>query len=110
VTTRIPKKNWSCEQSSIYHGVYASADGITVRDTQIPHLFRLEGYDGKIFVSDIVARRSVEAGLKGAVFVDPSIPATHLGFIPFRFGRKGTGFVRREDDLPSDPDPDRVTH
>jgi hypothetical protein len=100
VLTRIPKANWSCETSSVYGGEYAAADVIGVHGVPIPHLFRLEGYDGKTFVSSALAQRSVELGLKGVAFVDPRIPEVHLGFIPIKFGRKGTGFVLKSQDLP----------
>lgn len=97
VTTRVPRSNWSCERSSIYFDEYAAADIISVHGTTIPEIFKLEGYQGKVFVSDAVAQLSVERGLRGAMFVDPKIPAMHLPFISPRFGRKGTGFVRIED-------------
>ena len=99
VTTRIPRENWSCERSFIIGDTYVSADVISLHNVPIPDLFRLDGYDGKIFVSDAIAQLSVDRGLKGAMFVDPSIPEIHLSFIPKRFGRKGTGFIRCEDDF-----------
>jgi hypothetical protein len=101
VTRKIPKANWSCDSSSVYSGAYAAADGFSILGVAIPHIFFLEGYQGKLFVSDALARASVEHALKGVAFVDPSIPEMHLPFIPFRFGRKGTGFVTREDNLPA---------
>jgi len=103
ITTRIPVQNWSCQKSSKYGDVYAAADVITLHGVAIPDLFCLKGYDGKFFVSDAVASRSVEKQLKGAVFVDPSIPESHLPFIPFNFGKRGTGFILRENDLGADP-------
>ncbi len=103
--TQVPAANWSCRKSSRYGDVYAAADVISLHDIDVPDLFRLEGYDGKLFVSDAVASKSVEQQLKGALFVDPSIPEMHLSFIPVKFGKRGTGFVRREDSLDADPRP-----
>ena len=103
ITTLVPSANWSCQRFSKYGDAYASADVISLHDIDVPDLFRLEGYDGKFFVSNAVASRSVEKQLKGAAFVDPSIPEMHLPFIPFRFGKKGTGFILHEDDLDGDP-------
>jgi hypothetical protein len=100
ITTRIAREHWSCKTSSVYGTVYVAADGIQLHDTEIPHIFRLQGYDGKIFVSDTLARTSVEHGLKDAVFVDPSIDVLDLPHIRVRFGRKGTGFIRRQNGLP----------
>ena len=102
VTTQIPRANWSCKTSSVYGDVYAAADVIELHDVAVPAIFRLEGYRGKIFVSDTVARTSVDNSLKGAIFVDPLVPEVNLSFIRMRFGRRGTGFVRKEDDLPGD--------
>ena len=105
ITTQVPAQNWSCQKSSKYGNVYAAADVISLHDVAVPDLFRLGGYNGKIFVSDAVASKSVEKQLTGAVFVDPSVPEMHLPFIPFKFGRRGTGFILREDDLAADPRP-----
>jgi hypothetical protein len=109
VTTRIPRANWTCEKFSAHGDRYASADVISIHNTPIPDLFRLEGYDGKTFVSDAVAHRSVEHQLKGALFVDPSVPALHTPFIPLRLGSKSTGFVRKADDLHSETAPSPPT-
>jgi len=99
ITSRIAKDEWSCEESSVYGDEYAAADVISLRDGQIPHVFTLEGYRGKVFVSDAVARGSVEHRLTGVMFVDPSIPALHVPFINSRLRIRQTGFVRREDAL-----------
>jgi hypothetical protein len=105
ITSRIQKQNWHCKQSSVYNGAYVAADVITVQQKSIPHVFTLEGYSGKTFVSNAVAQKSVECGLRGALFVDPSIPEINLTFIRKPLGKNITAFVRREDDLPADPDP-----
>jgi hypothetical protein len=99
ITTEIPRQNWSCQKSSICGDTYIAADVIELHGVAVPDLFRLEGYRGKFFVSDALARRSFELSFKGAAFIDPAIPAMNLAFIPMRFGRKGTGFIRRKDDL-----------
>lgn len=98
VTTTVPRGNWSCEKSSVYGNAYAAADVISVHGIEIPNLFVLEGYRGKTFVSDLVARTSVDCGLRGIAFVHPRIPEMHLPFIHRSLGRKGTGFIRLEDD------------
>jgi hypothetical protein len=98
ITTTVSRAHWSSETSSCYGGTYASADVITVHGIEIPELFMLEGYSGKVFVSDAVARRSVDNGLKGVAFVHPRIPEMHLPFVGRKFGRKGTGFIYLEDD------------
>jgi hypothetical protein len=98
VTTTVPKAHWSSESSSCYGGTYASADVITVHGIEIPDLFVLEGYGGKVFVSDVVARCSVDNNLTGVAFVHPRIPEMHLPFIRRNFGRKATGFIYLEDD------------
>jgi hypothetical protein len=101
VLTRIPRRHWHCEVSSQYKSdSYVAADVISLNDIEVPPIFRLEGYEGgKTFVSDALAHRSVQNGLRGAVFVHPTIRESHLGFIPTNFGRRGTGFIRKEDDL-----------
>lgn len=104
VIRQIPKQQWSCRKSSVYGTTYASADVIRVHQKQVPSIFRLEGYSGKVFVSNSVAQLSVQQNLRGAGFVDPSISESHLPFIKWRFGRKGTGFVTRAQDLPGDPE------
>jgi hypothetical protein len=93
VLTLIPRTQWTCEKSSVYSGTYASADGIRVLAESIPHIFRLEGYEGKTFVSDELAKLSVASKLKGAAFVHPLIHWAESVFMPRRFGRDGTGFV-----------------
>lgn len=100
VTTVVSKLHWSSEASSSYDGgnTYAAADVITIHGIDVPNLFVLDGYSGKIFVSDTVAQRSVACGLKGIAFVHPRIPSMHLPFIRSSFGRKGTGFIYLEDD------------
>jgi hypothetical protein len=93
VIPTIPRAEWHCEDSSSYGDDYASANGIWITSKTLPHIFRLEKYSGKTFVSDELARLSVESGLKGAAFVHPLIHETASFFIERRFGRKGTGFV-----------------
>jgi hypothetical protein len=99
VLTRVPRKHWSCERSSSYNGVLASADIISVHGPEIPPIFTLEGFGGRVYVSDRVARRSVEMDLSGAVFVDPRIVAIHVPFIQGRMKIKRTGFIRLDDDF-----------
>lgn len=98
VQTQIPKDHWSCETSSMHGGEYAAADVISIHGVAIPHLFVLEGYRGKVFVSDTLAQKSIEQGLRGTAFVHPRVPGMHLPFIRSDFGRIGTGFIRLEDD------------
>ena len=98
VLSVVPAANWSCEQSSCYGGVYASADGIEVFGTALPPIFRLERYAGKTFVNDEVARTSVASRLRGVAFVEPSIHATEAIVRQYKFGRTGTGFVRSNSD------------
>jgi hypothetical protein len=62
-------------------------------------MFRLEGHTRRLFVSDALARRSFEARLRGALFVDPSISGMNLAFIAEPTSAAGTGFIRREDDI-----------
>jgi len=93
VIPRIARDQWHCEDSSNYGGDYASANVIWVNCETLPHIFRLEKYSGKTFVSDELARLSVASDLKGAAFVHPQIHETASWFIERRFGRKGTGFV-----------------
>jgi hypothetical protein len=93
VIPTIPRAQWHCEDSSSYGGDYASANVIWVYSETLPHIFRLEKYGGKTFVSDELARLSVASGLKGAAFVHPLIHETASFFVERRFGRKGTGFV-----------------
>jgi hypothetical protein len=94
VTTKIPRHQWSCDKSSVHGDVIANADGIHITSSSIPHVFTLEGYRGKMFVSDELAQRSVTNGLTGVAFIDPLIPGMRLSFIPHRFGKTGTGFIR----------------
>jgi len=98
VLTVVPKANWSCEESSVYGGVYASADGIRIIGTAVPPMFRLEGYTGKEFVSDDLARTSVASKLRGALFVHPLIHWAETVFRNPRLGRAGTGFLRPNSD------------
>jgi hypothetical protein len=95
----IPTGQWHCQDSTQYHGTYASANVIRIDAISLPHIFRLEGYGGKTFVSDQFARLSVESGLRGAAFVHPLIHETTSLFLPRRFGRKGTGFVTMATEL-----------
>lgn len=99
VLTHVPRENWSCERSSAYGGVLASADIVSLHGVEIPPIFTLEGFHRRVFVSDSVARRSVEMGLSGAVFVDPRIVAMHVSFIQARMKIKRTGFIRLDDDF-----------
>jgi len=99
VLTRIPRTCWTCEESSSYDGQLASADIISLRGVQIPPVFTLDGYHGRVFVSDSVARQSVEIGLTGVEFVDPRVRALHVPFIQKRIGSRPTGFIRVCDDL-----------
>jgi len=99
VLAHVPRENWSCERSSSYGGVLASADIVSLRDVDISPIFTLEGFHRRVFVSDNVARLSVEMGLSGAVFVDPRIVAMHVSFIQARMKIKRTGFIRLDDDF-----------
>lgn len=94
----VPRGNWSCEHSSSYGGTCVSAEGIEVFGTSIPSIFRLEGYSGKTFVSDELARTSVAARLRGVRFVHPSIHWAETVFRTYKFGRAGTGFVRPDSE------------
>lgn len=94
VLALVPEAQWTCEQSSAYGTTYASADGIRIFASSIPHMFRLEGYGGKTFVSDELAKLSVASRLRGVAFVHPLIHWAQSVFMPYRFGRDGTGFVR----------------
>jgi len=99
VLTHVPRENWSCERSSSYGGKLASADIISLQGVDIPPIFTLEGFHRRVFVSDSVAKMSVEMGLSGAVFVHPRIVAIHVPFIQGRIKIKRTGFIRLEDDF-----------
>jgi hypothetical protein len=89
----IPRAEWHCEDSTEYSGKFASANIITLDTKSVPHIFRLEDYSGKTFVSDHLAKLSVASGLKGAAFIHPLIHETDSLFQPPRFGPRGTGFV-----------------
>jgi hypothetical protein len=89
----IPRAQWRCADSTEYGGKFASANIITLDTKIVPHIFRLEDYSGKTFVSDHLAKLSVASGLKGAAFIHPIIHETDSLFPPRRFGRIGTGFV-----------------
>lgn len=99
VLKHVPRESWSCERSSTYGGVLASADIVSLHGVDISPIFTLEGFHRRVFVSDSVARRSVEMGLSGAVFVDPRIVAIHVSFIQAKLKIKRTGFIRLEDDF-----------
>lgn len=99
VLTQIPRKHWSCEDSSSYGGKLASADIISIRGVEVPPIFTLEQYHGRVFVSDNVAQRSLELDLTGVVFVDPRVKALHVPYIQKRMKIKRNGFIRVEDDL-----------
>ncbi len=98
VLERIPRNNWSCETSTEYGGVLATADSITIHGMEIPPIFILDDFPRRVFVSDAVARASVEAELTGAVFVDPSVKRIHVSFIQ-GVRKIYSGFIRREDDF-----------
>ena len=93
VVSTIPKREWSAETCTIYGGVYASANVIAVAAKQLPNMFRLEGFNGKTFVSDVLAQRSVANKLKGTAFVHPRLGEFEAIFRQARFGRAGTGFI-----------------
>jgi len=99
VLTKIPRECWSCEESSSYGEQISSADIISLRLFEVPPIFTLDGFRGRVFVSDRVARQSVEAGLTGDLFVDPRVRALHVPFIQRRRKVKLSGFIRVEDDL-----------
>jgi hypothetical protein len=79
---------------SKYGKLIAAADNISVEAKVLPHMFHLEGYTSKVFVSDELAQRSYDAKL-GVMFVDPSIPELHLPFIEWPEVTAGSGFIRR---------------
>ena len=73
VITLIPRSSWSCASNSHVMGdTIIEAKGLTVEQRPIPPIFRLEGYRRPEYVSDELARRSIEANLMGALFVNPS--------------------------------------
>ncbi len=101
VTARVPRDRWSCEESSVYGEVIANAEGISVAQDPRLDMFRLEGLSGRTFVSDALAKRSFQARLSGALFIDPSIRSMHLPFIQTAPNSSGTAFIRRGDDISS---------
>jgi hypothetical protein len=99
IKARIPRSEWSCEKISMSGDIIAAADVISVRSNNLPHMFYLDGYLGKDFVSDVLAQRSYAANLGGALFVDPCVPEMHLAFIPPKVSAAGSAFIRREEDI-----------
>jgi hypothetical protein len=95
----VPRDLWSCEGSTVQGDVITSFERVIIQQTPIPDMFRLEGHTRRLFVSDALARRSFEARLRGALFVDPSISGMNLAFIAEPTSAAGTGFIRREDDI-----------
>jgi hypothetical protein len=94
VTSRIPRDQWRCEASSVHGEAIVSADRISLPTGSVPNMFRLEGYDGKLFVSERIMRRSISEGLTGALFVDPLVPEMAMPFVSVRFEAFPTGCVR----------------
>jgi hypothetical protein len=90
---RVPISHWSCKESSKYGFSFANADVLTIDCDDAPDIFKLEGYDGKTFVSDRLAVASVKAGLTGVAFVNPLIRSLSLAFRKIDFGSAGTGFI-----------------
>jgi hypothetical protein len=101
VLTQVSSGSWSCEESSRYGDVIASAEGITISVSPPPDIFRLEGLVGRYFVSDVLAKRSYDAQLTGALFIDPSVRSMNLPFIERPAGASKTAFVRRPIDIPN---------
>ncbi len=99
VLAQVPSGSWSCEESSRYGNVIANAEGISIRELPPPGIFRLEGLAGRLFVSDILAKRSHGAQMSGALFIDPSVRSMHLPFIEGPLDSCTTGFIRRRDDI-----------
>jgi hypothetical protein len=93
VTACISRKHWHAENETVYGKVIANADVIRIDERSLPDIFLLEGYAGRVFVSDALARTSVDAGLTGVAFIDPLIPALQLPFIKYEFGKRRTGFI-----------------
>jgi hypothetical protein len=99
ITSQIPRDQWTGEISSQYGDTIANADNIRISVDRIPPIFMLEGYRGKVFVSDYIATLSVHNNLTGKAFIDPSIAAMDALFIKKKFGKRGTGFVTNAETL-----------
>jgi hypothetical protein len=97
IKSEIPRNLWTGEISSQYGETIANADNIRISVDYIPPIFMLEGYRGKVFVSDYIAKLSVQNKLTGKAFIDPSIAAMDALFIKKRFGKYQTGFVTRPE-------------
>ena len=99
VTTLLPHRNWSSQDSSRYGEEYASANIIDIHVDEVPDLFRLALYSGKTFVSDRFARAFLSSGLTGVAFVHPRVHQTDLVFRPIKFGRAGAGIVLEDAEI-----------
>lgn len=94
VVTEIPRNEWSAKDTSLVNQTCVAADVISLHTAEIPSVFGLEGYKGKLFVSDNVAKRSVLARLSGVVFVSPEIAELSLPFLNPPLEHVTSGFVR----------------
>lgn len=99
VTAQIPRERWKAKTVSQYGKTIASVDTVSISSGELPHMFYLSGYTGRIFVSDALAQASFAARLGGIIFVDPRIPAMHLAFIPYRAEPFGSAFIHYDQDI-----------
>jgi len=95
IRAEIRREQWSSEILNCHGDIISNADKIEILADQIPPIFMLEGYRGKIFVSDLIAKLSVQNRLTGICFVDPAIGAIESLFVKKKFGKDRTGFVTR---------------
>ena len=93
IRAQIPRHLWSSEVLDRRGETISKADNIRISADHLPPIFMLEGYRGKVFVSDDIAHLSVQNRLTGKCFVDPSIASMDALFIKKKFGKRRTGFV-----------------
>jgi hypothetical protein len=90
----LPQAAWSPKFAPTDKNGETAEVGVEIKAPAVPPIFRLEGWLATTFVSDKVAKLSVDARLSGALFVHPVISS---GF-PWPQGRRdvasGTGFLR----------------
>ena len=93
IRAQIPRCSWNSEVLDRHGETISNADNFRISIDHVPPIFMLEGYRGKVFVSDDIAHLSVTNKLAGMCFVDPSIAAMDALFIKKKFGKRRTGFV-----------------
>ena len=93
IRAQIPRHLWTSEVLDRYGDTISNADNTRISADHIPPIFMLEGYRGKVFVSDDIAHLSVQNKLTGKCFIDPSIASLDALFMKKKFGKHRTGFV-----------------